>query len=136
MRTASRGSSIFWRLPNETKPTAATLRMQFDRLQAERLSELEQEFLHDLAVRLNAKKEQLENRGWRGEGVYHWLCLIAGRYIRRYRPACANDPSWTVGGWHIGRNFNGPLIGFDITRNQVYVDTRDGAAAWVRSNRI
>lgn len=89
-----------------------------------------------LTEKLNRKRKQLEARGWKGEAVYNWLLLIAGRYLRRFAPAGTHDPDWHVGGWHIGRQFNGPMIAFDITAGKVHYDARSGAKAWKEKNRL
>lgn len=92
--------------------------------------------LQKLCDRLNRKKYSLEARGWKGEAVYQWLCLIAGRYLRRYAQSRPTDPDWEVYGWAIGRQLQGPQILFDITQDRVRVFTRDGHKAWERHTRI
>lgn len=103
---------------------------------ADDAAEADVALLGRLAERLNSKKAQLEARGWRGEAVYNWLCLLAGRYLRRFRKPGPLDPAWHVGGWHIGRQFMGPMIGFSVSEDRIVVDSRDGARAWRQHNRL
>lgn len=110
--------------------------MIFDVTQARAADEADQRMLQQLSEKLNRKQRQLEARGWQGEGVYQWLCLIAGRWLRRYSAQTPTDPDWTVTGWSIGRKFQGPMISFDITGNRVKVDNREGHKAWLKQNRL
>ena len=110
--------------------------MTFDKQQAQAAAELNCDRLRELAAKLNRRRYVLAAQGWKGEGIYSWLCLVAGRWLRRHFPGKSPDPAWRVSGWGIGRGSEGPMIYFDITDDCVKVDPRAGAKAWETENRI
>lgn len=110
--------------------------MPFNYTYAKAADEHDRKMLHELAAKLNRKQQQLIQRGWKGEAVYQWLCLMAGRWLNRYAPKRPVDPHWTVRGWSIGRAFRGPSVSFDISQDRITVDGGDGHLAWERHNEL